>query len=328
MKKKIAAAVFVLAVLISLYVANGLLKIKSIDGVKQAEYMYYQPKNTVDVAFLGSSHVHCDVNTVELWDKYGIAAYDYSAAEQPLWVTYYYFKELMKYQKPKLVVIDLFTPARIRENYRYRWIRDNLYGVRLSPNKIRMLLTAVEHDKLSIYFPSFGGYHSRWKELGRADLKYLIESPQKRAAFKGFTPYMGTEPQKRPTITEKHLGGLSAKSEEYLRKIIKYAADNDVELMFVVAPYTITDSDQLTYNQIEKILSEEGKELINTNFMYDEMGLDFETDFNDFSHLNLQGTVKYTDFLAKYIKSEFDIPDRRQDERYSSWDKQKDYLFE
>ena len=58
------------------------------------------------------------------------------------------------------------------------------------------------------------------------------------------------------------------------------------------------------------------------------MGLDFETDFNDFSHLNLQGTVKYTDFLAKYIKSEFDIPDRRQDERYSSWDKQKDYLFE
>ena len=65
--------------------------------------MYWQPENAIDVVMMGTSHVHCGVNTAFLWEKYGIASYDYSGAEQPLWMTYFYLKELYKYQTPKVV---------------------------------------------------------------------------------------------------------------------------------------------------------------------------------------------------------------------------------
>ena len=58
----------------------------------------------IDVLFLGSSHVHCNVNTQLLWDEYGMAAYLMTGAEQPLWNSYYNLKEALKTQKPRLVV--------------------------------------------------------------------------------------------------------------------------------------------------------------------------------------------------------------------------------
>jgi hypothetical protein len=50
------------------------------------------------------------------------------------------------------------------------------------------------------------------------------------------------------------------------------------------------------------------------------MDLDFETDFNDPSHLNYDGSCKFTDYLAGEIVRQFDIPDRRGCEGYESWD--------
>ena len=36
---------------------------------------YDEPKNTLDVIFIGSSHVMCSVYPMELYDRYGIASY-------------------------------------------------------------------------------------------------------------------------------------------------------------------------------------------------------------------------------------------------------------
>ena len=54
------------------------------------------------------------------------ASYDYSGAEQPLWMTYFYLKELYKYQTPKVVVVDMYAPARFKEDYQYDWIAENI----------------------------------------------------------------------------------------------------------------------------------------------------------------------------------------------------------
>ena len=85
---------------------------------------------------MGSSHVHCGINTGELYENYGIEAYDFSAAEQTLWETYHYLIEAYKYQEPKVVVLDVFSVARFREDYHYHWMEESFFGFRPSYNKI------------------------------------------------------------------------------------------------------------------------------------------------------------------------------------------------
>lgn len=130
---RVLAAVLSLLLLVNgLAAANRLLCVKSQDGIDQARAFYHQPENSIDVVFLGSSHIHCNINTAYLWTEYGIAAYDYSAAEQPLWMTYYWLREFCKTQKPKLVVLDVYSPAAYEADYQYRWMEENLFGMRFS----------------------------------------------------------------------------------------------------------------------------------------------------------------------------------------------------
>ena len=65
---------------------------------------------------------------------------------------------------------------------------------------------------------------------------------------------------------------------------------------------------------------EEGVTYIDFNKMYDELSLDFTTDMAEKVHLNFSGTKKLTEYLGNYIVNNYDIPDRRGDAKYSSWD--------
>lgn len=333
-KKYLPPVVFVVVIILSFILTDVVLQIKSEDGIKQAKEFYYQPKNSIDVAFLGSSHIHCNVNTAVLWKEYGIASYDLSAAEQPLWITYHYFKEMLKTQSPKLVVIDMFIPVRYKDDYRYRWIMDNLYGMRFSKNKIDMMQVAVEKDVFWDYFPSYFGYHSRYDEVGRKDIQYIFRTPSDKRAFKGYVPYFERRILEEPKICDMYdvtavqddrkiaetPENLTPRSLEYLNKIIDLAKANDIELMFMATPYEILPEEMADYEQIEEIAKNNSIYFINYNLNYKDFGIDYANDFNDFSHLNYEGSCKFTSYLGKDLKDRYDIPDRRGDERYVSWD--------
>lgn len=313
--------IYILLIALTFFVLDALLSVKTAHGIRQAKCMYAQPADTIDVVMLGSSHIHCDVNTALLWEEYGIAGYDYSAAEQPLWITYYYLREICKYQKPRVVVLDLFCPAHFKDNYQYTWIRDNWYGMRFSLNKVQMMLESAELREIGNYFPAFTDYHNRYKNVGKEDFASLLESNADRAAFKGYTPYFGGEIQEEPVLDQDLSGGITVKSEIYLQKIIDYTKENDIELFLVVTPYITSSEDELVYNRIREIAEQEGIEFNSTNYDYSVIGLDFDTDFNDYSHLNYYGSCKFTRYLADELLERFEIPDRRGDERYESWDR-------
>lgn len=312
---------FIILFGVSYFCYDRLLSEKTTHGIRQARDMYAQPHNTIDVVFMGSSHIHCDVNTALLWEKYGIAAYDYSAAEQPLWITYYYLKEICKYQDPKLVVLDLYAPARFKDDYQYTFLTDNFNGFRFSLNKLEMIADSCEFDRIWDFFPSISTYHLRFKELGQEDFDYVTMTKDERAAFKGYTPYYFVRPQEEPEITEEMSGGITIKSEIYLQKIIEYAEEQGIHLFLIVTPYITTNEDELVYNRIHEIADHYGLQFNSTNYYYEAMDLNFETDFNDHSHLNYLGSCKFTDYLGSEIKATYDIPDRRGDERYESWDR-------
>ena len=320
MKKNLIRISFVLLLAATIYCAGSILSIKSRHGVDQNNGIYWQPRDSVDIVMMGSSHIHCNVNTALLWEDYGMAAYDYSGAEQPLWMTYYYLKELYKYQTPEVIVLDMYAPARFKEDYQYEWISENIYGMKFSLNKMQMLFVSVESKKMREYFPSFAVYHSRYDDLEEEDFENFFWDSQKKEAFKGYTPYWNKNPQKRPDVSEDRSDGLTEKSEKYLKKIISYTRKQGSELILIATPYIMTAEDKRTYNRITEIAAEEGIIFINYNEYYDAIGLDFEEDFNDESHLNYWGSCKFTEYLGGFLDSYDRIPDRRGQDGYESWD--------
>lgn len=320
MKKKIPVLFTIIILILTVMILDALLVPKTEDGIRQAKCFYEQPENSIDVAFMGSSHIHCNINPYELYEQYGIASYDFSAAEQPLWITYYYVLELLKYQHPKVIVLDMYAPARFRDDYQYRWLNDNLAGLKLSKNKLDILEVAAEPDRRGDYFPAITFYHTRYKEIGMADIKALFESSADKEKYKGYTPYENVSPQERPALDMDSIRALTSKSEEYLNKIIELTKSEGIELYLLATPYPVKPEEQASYNYISELADKAGIIFDNTNLKYDSIGIDFDEDFSDFSHLNVKGSHKFTEYIGKELLIHYDLPDRRGMEGWESWE--------
>ena len=46
---------------------------------------YKEPKNSLDVIFMGNSDVYRGISPITLWDEYGIASYNYVSSGQRMW---------------------------------------------------------------------------------------------------------------------------------------------------------------------------------------------------------------------------------------------------
>ncbi|MCZ9939948.1 hypothetical protein [Brachyspira hyodysenteriae] len=82
-----------------LWFSSRVLRFKNDNGIYQGDSFYEQRTNSIDVMFMGSSHVHYNINPAILYNEYGIAAYNFTSGSQPIWSTYHYLVEVLKYQK-------------------------------------------------------------------------------------------------------------------------------------------------------------------------------------------------------------------------------------
>ena len=66
--------------------------------------------------------------------------------------------------------------------------------------------------------------------------------------------------------------------------------------------------------------AEKGLPLINGNLMYDQLGLNGDTDFSRGNHLSAAGVEKLMVWLDDYLRENADLPDHRGDERFKRWE--------
>jgi len=112
MKKTLKTFLLLIFVLVLLFEYHSVFSFKYGDGMYSIEAFYAQEENSVDLLVLGSSHAFEDVNTGTMWKNYGMAAYDLCGSIQPMWNAYYYLREALKTQTPKLVVLEAYTITR------------------------------------------------------------------------------------------------------------------------------------------------------------------------------------------------------------------------
>lgn len=320
MKKSVIKIVCFVLIFILLF--GGFHKIfnfKQGDGIYSLKVFYEQPDNSIDVMFFGSSHVFENVNTQTLWEEYGIAAYNLCGSVQPFWNTYYYMKEALKTQQPKLMVVDVYGAIQTEDYIDHSRIIKNNFGLKPSTDKLNSVMISSPKEEWPDYILEYPAYHSRYSEITYSDfLEYcgnkLFEN------WKGFGLNTGTTPYTEPDFYTTESGALTEKCEQYLLEIINLAKKNNIPLLLIKSPYILNKSQQAIYNRVAEIADENGVPFINFNLLYGELELDFSTDYADTSHLNHLGNVKYTRYLANYLKNNYEIPDRRGDKAYHSYD--------
>ena len=320
MRKNFLRGLVVLLVFVSVFLlCEKILMIKSEDGIEQMQSYYLQKENTVDVLFVGSSHMYCNVNTGTLWDNYGMSAFDLGGAEQPYWNSYYFIKEALKTQRPKAIVMSVTIPGIRFDDYQSEaWLMTNLYGMHWNRNRIENTkVSALPESFWRVLFP-MNTIHSRYSELTKDD----FVDKNRDIAYKGFDLRSTVVPFERPDITNvTDMTPITPKQEEYLRKIINLTKQEGIPLLLVSVPYVLTEDAQKIYNYEFNIAAQEGVDYIDFNKCYDEYGLDFATDMAEELHLNVSGSDKFTKYLGQRIKALYDIPDHRGDAAYASWDK-------
>ncbi len=325
MKKNICRIVgFLLILSIVMFKLNDVVAFKYTDGVTQMEHFYDLEEGTVDVLVLGSSHAFVDVNPAMLYEEFGIASYDLCASMQPMWNTYYYLEEALKYQEPKLIVLDVYRLVEAFPYAKESKVVKNTYGMRFSRNKyeaIQVSLAEEDQGDLLMHMVEFPSYHSRYVDLTPEDFNrgFVVND-----SYKGAHPVTEVVPMERPEVSEiTETLEIEKKTMEYFEKILLTAKEHDIPVLLMNAPYIVQPDDKKVFNTLEEYLTVQTVydkvSYVDFNGMYDEIGLDFATDFADHNHLNVNGLPKFNQALGSYIEENYELPDRRGDEAFSSY---------
>lgn len=321
--KNVGKAVCFLGLL--LFLLSGFSRIfqfKYMDGMYHMKTFYELEKNSLDVLVLGSSHAYEDINPAVLWEEHGIAAYDLCGSIQPMWNTYYYLKEALKTQKPKLIILEAYCVSLDLDYIDEGRIVKNYYGLHWSKDKLEAAMESVPREQWREFLPEWVRYHNRYQELESQDfLPYLGQNNVYRnwKGFGGNCAFMETA-EAADFYTEEELP-LHEKAERYYRKMIELTQKEDIPLLIVVSPYVGIEREEFgKYNRAERIAEEYGVPFINYNLLSEEIGLDFGLDAADSGHLNHLGSTKFTSYLGEYISESYPMPDHRGDQAYVSWD--------
>lgn len=323
---KFIAGALILCVL--LWQANRVLAVKYDDGIYSVAKFYELEDNSVDVLILGSSHAYMSFNTGVLWREQGISSYLLTASAQPLWNSYYYLKEALKTQTPKLIVLEGYRLLEEEEYQSAGFVIKSTYGLKWSRNRIDAIKASVPREQWMGYLLGYTQYHDRYTELSEEDFTSEKKAERYRG-WKGFEMGMTTQQMGQPDFgTCTGSIALMEKTEKYYRAILELAQEKNIPIMVVIAPFGgMTQEDQKRFRTAQAIAQEYEVPFFNYNFMEDEVYIDYGTDMYNTSHLNGRGSCKFTSQWGEYIAGQYKIPDHRGDPAYDSWEQDAAYLY-
>lgn len=295
-------------------------------GYSQVTSFYKNPKNLIDVLFIGSSQVFTEIDNGILFDDYGITSFNLASGNQNICTSYYYLKEALNYQKPKIVFVDLYS---LFLNDNADTFLDDVFaginGLKNSSLKLEFVFDSIIPTNYKLmYFFGLPVFHDR-KDLTYRDFtnnngyKYWENT-------KGYVPF-----KKKVVLIEKEYtkhnisGKISDYKLSYFNKIIELCNDNNIDLIFFKTPIYDPDSQgfRLSFNYLKNYVNREYAKnnviFLDTNERIKDIGLDYKNDFNDEIHLNFLGANKFTNYIGKLIKNNFNIEDRRSSKNIESY---------
>lgn len=286
---------------------------------------YKEPKNSLDVIYIGSSNVFVHFNPVLAYETQGITTGMMSTNSQPIVLTKYLIEESRKTQNPKIYIIDLARAVETLDQFSEENIRQTTDEMKFSKNRINAINDTLSYkeevnkkDYINFYF-SFLMYHNKWKSISGANLTNVSN------LYKGFWFHYlttKTEPQEK-FVWKQDYQELDTETKKIFLDLINYIKSNNLRVLFVIPPRKFNEKINSKLNTLIMEVQENNLDIINFN-TYDEFieKIDYSTDYYNEAHFNIYGSTKFTLYFSKYLREKYNLPSHKDDEKYKSWNEE------
>lgn len=325
MKKKIIRILaIVLIPTACLYFLQLLFMPKYVSDINEGSMIeeYYKSSKNHDVLILGDCEVYENISPVTMWEEYGITSYIRGSSEQLIWQSYYLLEDTLKYETPKVVVLNVLAMQQ-SEAKSEAYNRMTLDGMRWSFSKLNSIKESMTEEEsiISYVFP-FLRYHSRWSELTSDDIKYMFDKPN--VTTNGYLMQVGVRPM---TVSPQEVPlknyQFSERNYRYLDKIRQLCEEKGIKLVLMKAPSMYPYWYEQWNTQIKEYAQKYDLLYLNMIEQSEKIGIDYTTDTFDYGqHLNVDGAEKLSKYLGKILKEKCNAADYRNNTEYQkTWDK-------
>lgn len=314
------AAFLLIAALVLRFAAAVLRPIHVNYGSTWDQYLA-EPKDSIDVLYLGSSYAYCDWNPAVIYDESGLTGYVMAGGEQTVGITYWYLKEALKTQSPKVVVMEgtgLFFDR--YQNY----TQINLGYMPWGLNKARAILECAEPEKkLGLFFDLYF-YHDRWKELTAADVEKAVV-PAQADDWKGHTgvaqifqdtangPFISQAMRQTEEVYQQNLADFS--------RIAALCREEGIDFYVTLNP-TYSQYVPEVYDRLKAdVEANEGVTFLNWADGFEEMGIDPTIHLYDGGHLNRDGAAIFSRWTGRWLLEQGYTPRAQTAENTAAWEK-------
>ena len=313
--KRILCCILTVALLIAcLHGLSALLVAKD----SEAQFgRYYGADMDFDVLFFGSSHMQDALNPVLLWQEKGISSYNMAYSACRMSYSYWIARNAFQLKTPKLVVIDCAYLYFDEKHAEAGWpSRVALESMPMSIEKVRAVFDLFEksEDRTRYLFP-FAANHYRWSSLSREDFEINYE-------LMGFLPFYSVQEAELNFAFEDPSVEIDSATVYYLRMLIEECQSRGIDVLLTTVPYAANEESLRGMSYTYKLAEEYGVPYLDSHSIAAVLNTktDFVNSYEDNSHMNVSGAEKFSRFMADYISENYDIPDRRADERYAVWE--------
>lgn len=292
---------------------------------------YGEKPETLDVIYTGGSCAFTYYNPLVAYNETGYTSYDlaYNGAFSDFYI--YLVKEALKTQSPKLYILDLRAFELRPDTYEgYRGnVTPGINSMNYSLNRLDSIIHLVPKEDWKTMALDVLMYHQRWKELDGKSYEYIFNKVVNRNKGYGTLKEV-KEVELNEFDYSDECAEISSESETVFRELCEYCSKQSFKTLFIVPPYVdVTDDicEPKIYNSYKKIIDEYGLDYLDCNLLYDEIGMNGDTDYYNEHHTNNIGSYRYSRFLSNYLSEKYDLPDHRDDPDFSEWaDDYKSYL--
>lgn len=339
--KRILAVVLILALLFcGIQCFNRVLQGYSSDWYHPEMY----PKNSVDVAFFGSSHVFNSIIPQLLMDEYGIAAANIVSSGLLGSNTLQALEMMLYHQRPQVIVLDLFgflapylyeadmvadgLDEKDETHYITRQRLVNAMPVTSWQKYPWILKDGLEDPTIFAYSSLTYLQHGNlltnsWRNLtGKTYLQKKMNLGYEFAFDQRYQPGMDVSEEE---LEQAH---VYAPFWQQLDAILALAKKENLEIIYTFFPYMTNNAERKLMEEIADYLTAHGQTFLPMTELMDGAALDDHEDFRNRGHTNYYGANKLSWFWGDYLYSNYDLPDRSEDDdpRYDLW-KERPYSY-
>ena len=316
----IKISIFAIIFLSLFIVLSYIVKPLNIDLLNISGF-YGEKKNSMDMVYIGGSACFVYWAPLKAWEDNGITSYNFAADTAQAELYQYLVEESLAYQDPEVIVLDAraFQYRDTEQPPTEVAYRNFLTGTPLSWNRFKFIENNVPkylgESTLSYHFDLIK-YHGIGRSSSvRTSLKIMTGNYHNELKGFFFVPKIA-KMDKYDFATEVETP-MSDETNQVLDNLLAYLKTTNQKVLFVISPYVETAAHKENFNYVERKVTEAGFDFLDSNEYYDEMGLNFDTDFYNIYHVNIYGSEKYTTFLSNYLKKTYNLSDRSADNNYA-----------